>query len=95
MPKFLENDLAAEAQKKGFTGRRAAKYIYGAMNNLGAMHGNQPTAKGARMQAKHDRQEAAGTAAPMKRATVSVKALTHEKLGRGAHGFTRHGATHV
>lgn len=76
MPKFLENDLAAEAQKKGLTGRAAAHYIYGGMNDLGAMHGNQPTAKGARMQAKHVRQEAAGTAAPTKRPTVSLKTLT-------------------
>ena len=86
MPKFLENDLAAEAQKKGFTGRRAARYIYGAMNNLGAMHGNQETAKGAQMQAKHTRQEAAGTARPMQAPKGGVKALTktrhHAQMGR-------------
>lgn len=76
MPRFLENDLAAEAQKKGLKGRRAAKYIYGAMNNLGAMHGNKETAKGARMQATHDRQERAGTARPMKAPSGGLKALT-------------------
>lgn len=62
MPPFLEADLRAEAAKKGLTGRRADRYVYGAMNNDGAMRGNQETAKGAAMQVKHDRQERAGTA---------------------------------
>jgi hypothetical protein len=53
MPKFLENKLKSEASKKGFTGKRAAKYIYGAMNNMGAMKGNKETAKGKAMQKKH------------------------------------------
>jgi hypothetical protein len=55
MPKFLENALRHEASKRGFTGRRADRYVYGAMNNLGAMRGDKETAKGARMQEKHDR----------------------------------------
>jgi hypothetical protein len=53
MPKFLENKLKSEASKKGFTGKKAAKYVYGAMNNMGAMKGNKETAKGKAMQAKH------------------------------------------
>ena len=53
MPDFLEKRLESEASKKGFTGRRADHYIYGAMNNLGAMHGNKITAKGKRMERKH------------------------------------------
>lgn len=53
MPKFLEAKLKSEAAKKGFTGKRAAKYVYGAMNNMGAMRGNQETAKGRAMQKKH------------------------------------------
>lgn len=53
MPKFLEKKLKAEAAKKGFTGRRAAKYVYGGMNNMGAMKGNKETAKGRSMQKKH------------------------------------------
>ena len=53
MPKFLENKLKAEASKNGFTGRRAAKYVSGAMNNMGAMKGNMETAKGRSMQKKH------------------------------------------
>lgn len=55
MPKFLEDKLRAEARKKGFKGKRADRYVYGGMNNLGAMRGNQETAKGARMEAKHEK----------------------------------------
>lgn len=54
MPKFLENKLKSEAAKKGFTSRKAAQYVYGAMNDLGAMRGNKETAKGAEMERKHD-----------------------------------------
>ncbi len=53
MPKFLEERLRAEAASKGFTGRRADRYTYGALNNMGAMHGNKTTAKGRRMERKH------------------------------------------
>ena len=53
MPKFLEKKLKSEASKKGFTGKRAAKYVYGAMNNMGAMRGSKETAKGRLMQKKH------------------------------------------
>lgn len=54
MPKFLEKKLKSEARKKGFSGKRADKYVYGAMNNMGAMRGNKETKKGAAMQAKHN-----------------------------------------
>lgn len=54
MPKFLENVLSKSADKKGKTGRAKDRYVYGAMNNMGAMHGNKTTAKGKRMQKKHD-----------------------------------------
>lgn len=53
MPAFLEKKLQSEAAKKGFTGRRAARYVYGAMNNMGAMRGNKITAKGRSMERKH------------------------------------------
>ena len=33
--------------------KKAAKYVYGAMNNMGAMKGNKETAKGKAMQKKH------------------------------------------
>lgn len=54
MPKFLESRLEKEARRKGFTGKRADKYVFGAMNNMGAMHGSKETAKGAAMQRKHE-----------------------------------------
>jgi hypothetical protein len=53
MPRFLEDKLKAQAQKKGFKGKRAARYVYGAMNNMGAMRGNKETPKGAEMEVKH------------------------------------------
>lgn len=55
MPKFLEERLRAEAKKKGFTGDKADQYVYGGMNNMGAMHGNKTTAKGEAMEEKHER----------------------------------------
>ena len=55
MPKFLEDALAKGAAKKGLKGKRRNAYIYGAMNNLGAMRGSKITAKGRAMQRKHDR----------------------------------------
>ena len=54
MPAFLEAKLKSEAEKKGFSGKRAAKYVYGAMNNTGAMRGSKETAKGKKMEAKHN-----------------------------------------
>jgi hypothetical protein len=53
LPKFLEKILKAAAAKKGLTGKRADRYAFGAMNNMGAMRGNQETAKGSNMDAKH------------------------------------------
>lgn len=61
MPDFLEKKLKAEAAAKGFTGHHADRYVYGGMNNLGVMRGNQETAKGRRMDAKHARDVKAGT----------------------------------
>lgn len=54
MPKFLEDKLKREAKSKGFTGKRADKFVYGTMNDIGAMHGSQETAKGAAMEKKHE-----------------------------------------
>ena len=55
MPKFLEDTLEAEAEKKGFTGKRRARYVFGAMQNMGVMRGNKVTPKGMAMQRKHNR----------------------------------------
>ena len=43
-----ETALKAGARKKGLKGHRAKRYIYGAMNNQGLMHGSEVTAKGMR-----------------------------------------------
>lgn len=53
VPVFLEKALAKSASKKGKTGTAADRYVYGAMNNLGAMRGNRETAKGRAMAKKH------------------------------------------
>ena len=53
MPLFLEAKLRSQAEKKGFTGKRADKYVYGGLNNMGAMQGSKTTAKGKRMEKKH------------------------------------------
>jgi len=58
MPEFLEKALSKEASKKGFTGKRADRYVYGAMNNQGVMHGNKITSKGRAMERKHMRDSA-------------------------------------
>jgi len=55
MPAFLEQVLKKSAAKKGLAGKSANSYVFGAMNKIGAMRGNQETAKGAQMQAKHDK----------------------------------------
>lgn len=49
MPNFLERRLRKAVPK----GVDPDRYVYGAMNNMGAMHGNQETAKGKRMERKH------------------------------------------
>lgn len=54
MPAFLEAKLKSKAADKGLSGKKADSYVYGAMNNMGAMRGNKETAKGKRMQKKHD-----------------------------------------
>lgn len=50
MPQFLEAKLRANVPR----GVDPDRYVYGAMNNMGAMKGNKETAKGKRMQKKHD-----------------------------------------
>lgn len=48
MPKFLEKKLKAEYGAK-------SKVPYKVMNAIGAMRGNKETAKGAAMEAKHEK----------------------------------------
>jgi hypothetical protein len=58
MPAFLEKQLRTFARRKGMKGADVDKYVYGTMNNLGAMKGNKETPKGAAMDAKHAADEA-------------------------------------
>ena len=57
MPKFLEDELRRAAKKAGKSGKEADRYIYGAMNNMGAMHGSKETPKGEAMERKHEADE--------------------------------------
>lgn len=43
-----ETALKSSARKKHLKGRQAARYVYGALNNLGLKHGNRSTMKGLR-----------------------------------------------
>jgi hypothetical protein len=52
MPKFLIDKL-----KREYPNNPGA--VYGTLNTLGAMHGNQETPKGEAMQEKHDADEKA------------------------------------
>jgi len=78
MPKFLEAKLRAEAGKRGFKGNEADHYVYGALNNMGAMHGSKETPKGAAMDRKH--------AADMKpRRRLHPALMERAKLVKAAH----------
>lgn len=35
MPEAMERKLKSQARKKGFKGKRAAKYVYGTMSKMG------------------------------------------------------------
>lgn len=54
MPQFLEEKLRANVPK----GVDPDRYVYGAMNNMGAMRGNKITRKGRRMEKKHEEKQA-------------------------------------
>jgi hypothetical protein len=56
MPKFLEDKLHASALRRGFSGARADRYTFGAMQNLGFMRGPNETPAGriAQMRHQHD-----------------------------------------
>lgn len=56
MPKFLETKLKAEYGQK-------SAIPYKVMNSIGAMRGNRETAKGAALQAKHNKKLSPSSAA--------------------------------
>lgn len=86
MPKFLERRLRAEASAKGMTGRKADQYVYGTMNNMGAMRGSKETAKGARMDAKHER-DAERQLHPALKARAQMVKDAHAHLSKAIPGF--------
>ena len=53
MPDFLERKLRANVPR----GVDPDRYVFGTMNNIGAMRGNKETLKGKRMQKKHDQKQ--------------------------------------
>lgn len=83
MPLFLEKKLRAEAAKKGKTGKAADAYIYGAMNNMGAMRGSKVTAKGEKMEEKHEKKMGTDTKAEEKKEKYSGKG-TRARLNTAA-----------
>ena len=89
MPKFLEDRLRSQAANKGLSPKQADRYVYGAMNNLGAMHGSVETAKGQRMDAKHSADMKAGKARQGKQTQSSmpshVRSAGHPGRNLGAH----------
>jgi hypothetical protein len=76
VPEFLKKKLQAE-----YPGNPRA--VWGTLNDLGAVRGNKETAKGAAMQAKHNRDVKAGAAQGMKKATSS--SFPHKNLGAYLH----------
>jgi hypothetical protein len=76
MPKFLEQALRHEAAKKGLRGKHADRYVFGAMNNIGAVKGNKITPKGEAMEKKHMADEKAGKKPPF-----SSTRITHHDDG--------------
>lgn len=41
-----ERALKSSARKRGFKGKRAARYVYGTLNKIGLKRGNKTTARG-------------------------------------------------
>lgn len=84
MPKFLEDTLRSQAHAEGKSGRAADRYVYGTMNNMGAMHGNRETAKGRSMERKHER-----TLHPALAARATQVKAAHAHLSKTVPGFTK------
>jgi hypothetical protein len=81
MPQFLESILRGAAKARGFRSKKKiGQYVYGAMNNMGAMHGNQITPKGAAMEAKHtEDMSAKGAVAKPLKVKTSAPRIPHSK----------------
>ena len=59
----MEKKLASEADKKGLSGKKKDQYVWGTMNNIGAVHGNKISARGRAMEKKHEAKMAGRSAA--------------------------------
>ena len=75
MPRFLEDKLKAE-----YPNNPGA--VYGAMNKIGAMRGNKETAKGAEMEAKHERDMKAKKPRKKRDSTKSAVKAASKRLKR-------------
>lgn len=73
MPKFLEAKLRQGARKRGLTGKAAERYVYGGMNDIGAMKGSKETAKGRAMERKHEAKMNSSPAQPGNKAEKAPK----------------------
>ena len=51
----LKKSFAKRKRKGALKGVDEGRYVYGGLNNMGAMHGSKETAKGAAMEAKYTR----------------------------------------
>ncbi len=76
MPKFLEAALRHSAAKAGKTGRAVDRYVYGAMNDLGAMKGHTETPRGRAMQTTHDAKMSAQHGTPPGAITHRLRPIT-------------------
>lgn len=84
MPRFLEDKLKAEYGEN-------SKIPYKVMNAKGYMRGSQETAKGAALDAKHERDMAAGTSSrqlhPALRERSQMVKQAHQHLMKEIPGF--------
>jgi hypothetical protein len=95
VPKFLENALRHEGKRKGLAGKHLERYIYGGMNNIGAMRGSKETAKGAAMERKHesDQKKGSRTMEP-KESPQTMKGMNIQIHRDGEGKVTGHMITH-
>jgi hypothetical protein len=77
MPKFLEQKLKSEYGAN-------SKIPYKVMNSIGAMRGNKETAKGAAMEAKHERKMH-----PEMTQRAAMVAASHAHLAASVPNFNR------
>lgn len=55
MPKRIINAMKKGYKGKGLSEKEVNKRVYGALNNMGYIHGNKETKKGRKAEAKYNR----------------------------------------